>query len=618
MLCAILLCASVAAYFGVNVSTSFTFEGRLYDVERALWVPVNSTVSSLSRAYDYMIDTYDGATKYYLLWNGTTGKLDGYNTSASVVLETAIGAGNVSLHLARSTFTINSFLSVENNTLIDGEGPGSIIELGNNYTQTRGIINVRNNCTLQNLVYDGRKDYQWNATGDQDGILVCGDHNRILNVKSQNAYRGEGFYLSHSNSCIVSNCIALNNGGDGFAADDSFYNTFSSNYASGSASEALDLVDSQFNTFTGLVGVNGLGAGCFLRGDTSYNVLSDSIFSYNAGHGIRVYDTAHGNRVDSNVVAYNTLYGIEVYNCNENIISNNDVFNNTLDGIRLRNADNCTVSDNKVKRNGDTGIRVTEGSDFNLIQDNYVSESSWSSDQVSQNIAVDTTSLYNVIEGNSARKGELAAGPAYGVLVNTGCNYTIIRDNDLRDSGKQGTIYRSVGAFYCICEGNTPYNVETLLGIIPTSTGWDNPFPNLKYATDGTTYYTTGWGNDTAGAWSEFGVIQFNFGRKASWTIRGIIGYGAYLIHPTSAAIALYWSLDGSSWYQWFGPNYNYLILYNIDASGGAVQRELAFIVQVPECQYIRLIWQSDATAGVYYGMIREIQAETTFFSSFD
>jgi hypothetical protein len=90
------------------------------------------------------------------------------------------------------------------------------------------------------------------------------------------------------------------------------------------------------------------------------------------------------------------------------------------------------------------------------------------------------------------------------------------------------------------------------------------------------------------------------------------------LIHPTSAAIALYWSLDGSSWYQWFGPNYNYLILYNIDASGGAVQRELAFIVQVPECQYIRLIWQSDATAGVYYGMIREIQAETTFFSSFD
>lgn len=117
MLCAILLCAGVAAYFGASVTVDISIQDRLNQIEMRLDTPVNSSLSGLQKPFDYIISPVDA---YYCLQNGTDGKLNWFSTNKTAVQAAAVGnltsGGTILLKgcsLAASNITIPAGIIVE-------------------------------------------------------------------------------------------------------------------------------------------------------------------------------------------------------------------------------------------------------------------------------------------------------------------------------------------------------------------------------------------------------------------------------------------------------------------------------------------------------------------------
>lgn len=124
MICFILLSAGAAAYFGANVAVNFNVEDRITILENTLKTIVNSTFYSLQKEATYLIcPVTSGATTYYCMQNGTTGKLDLYSTNASYVINSAFGNITASPPQKRivlkGSFTLDSSLVMGSYTYVD-------------------------------------------------------------------------------------------------------------------------------------------------------------------------------------------------------------------------------------------------------------------------------------------------------------------------------------------------------------------------------------------------------------------------------------------------------------------------------------------------------------------
>lgn len=218
MICMILLSASVLAYFGGNVAVSLNFEGRLYDVERALWVEVNSTASTLVKPCSYLIDTYISGSTYYLMWNGTNGKLDYYSTNASAVINYAFGNltnGRTSKEvvLCKGNITIDSTLLPRNYTYLQVQGQISATYNPNfDLVRNFDFPNPSNDITidgtdwsLYNVTFDGN----WKTDGD--GGTYNGNANgmhfaansEVITLKNMRLNRINGDVLNFTGNCYV-------------------------------------------------------------------------------------------------------------------------------------------------------------------------------------------------------------------------------------------------------------------------------------------------------------------------------------------------------------------------------------------------------------------------------
>jgi hypothetical protein len=139
--CGLILCITVmlfaggwAARQGLEVNVDVSFAGRLEELENNLWPEVNSTVSALVHQSDYVVTVYRAAnaTEIYLLWNGTTGKIDLYSQNKTSIQQGAIGnlTSGGSIYLKGNTF--DTTLSYTSNILIIEDYVGRLNFIGQN------------------------------------------------------------------------------------------------------------------------------------------------------------------------------------------------------------------------------------------------------------------------------------------------------------------------------------------------------------------------------------------------------------------------------------------------------------------------------------------------------
>lgn len=92
MICAILVCAGVAAYFGANVSVNVNLADRVSAIEHTLEVPVNSSFYPFQNPSTYVVGLVDA---YATLQNGTIGKLDLCSVNHTLVMQSGLDAVSV-------------------------------------------------------------------------------------------------------------------------------------------------------------------------------------------------------------------------------------------------------------------------------------------------------------------------------------------------------------------------------------------------------------------------------------------------------------------------------------------------------------------------------------------
>ena len=88
MIITIISAATVASYYGVNVTMNIDLANRVGSLEGMLSHTINSTFYALQKQASYIVSVVtSGATTYYCMQNGTTGALDFWSTNATVLMQ---------------------------------------------------------------------------------------------------------------------------------------------------------------------------------------------------------------------------------------------------------------------------------------------------------------------------------------------------------------------------------------------------------------------------------------------------------------------------------------------------------------------------------------------------
>jgi len=133
MIITIISAATVASFYGVNVTMNIDLANRVGSLEGMLSHTINSTFYALQKPVSYIISTVtSGATTYYCMQNGTTGKLDFWSTTYATVFNAAVDALPTSadaggIFVRAGAYTVTAALGVGQKTRVKGEGAGSVV-----------------------------------------------------------------------------------------------------------------------------------------------------------------------------------------------------------------------------------------------------------------------------------------------------------------------------------------------------------------------------------------------------------------------------------------------------------------------------------------------------------
>jgi parallel beta-helix repeat protein len=179
-----------------------------------------------------------------------------------------------------------------------------------------------------------------------------------------------------------------------------------------------------------------------------YNCRVDGVFVWNnvyAGH------KCSGNLVSDNEIRSCAIYGIEIYgggriSAPDNTkVENNQVYGSGESGIYLRNVSSCLVENNNAINNSNHGLVVYFGQN-NTVSTNYAYQNSRNGIELYEsqtNIIDHNRCIGNGVQGNfygiwlenssgnNTIVYNLCTSQYGGILINAGCNYNILRNNNL-------------------------------------------------------------------------------------------------------------------------------------------------------------------------------------------
>lgn len=329
------------------------------------------TKNALVKECNYLIFT-DGTTTTAQSCN--TGAVLSSGTNAATVIQAALSGVSATsggiVHVREGSYSISATLLVGNNTILEGEGWGTILALANSanvdLVRNSGWGSVLNEgIVIRDLTLDGNKSNQGVSTVDvisfNKSLRFEIDHTKVINgARFGIRWTGNGVGLVEGNKI------------------------------NGNASTGISVASS---------------------GDDSHIIGND--IGSNGGAGINLNGVANVAVIGNNVYL-NTLQGIDVTTGPRNQIVGNNVHDNTQTGIRINasgttdSADSNTVTGNTV-RNNNTGnnsafaeILMTGSAGINLkgvvISANTVTVTGASNTGIKES---GSAVNYNVITSNS-------------------------------------------------------------------------------------------------------------------------------------------------------------------------------------------------------------------------
>ena len=339
------------------------------------------------------------------------------------------------------------------------------------------IYDASNVTVVGGTLWGERAQHQ-GTTGEWGHGLTIGssDHVAIYGVTSKEMW-GDGFYVgrgsgAESSDVTLCGCVADHNRRQGLSvtaalgATSTFSNTEGTDPQAGidlepNAGDTVDAVhiaDCQIdNNQDGVVFTTG----------TSNSSLSNSGVTHSLHWGVRM-STGAGNSVTGSTIQSNGAGGIYMkwagQSASGNTVADNggtgiyteaavdwdngDVQQNQIiDNAITGNAGDCigidyshenVVSGNTCENNGQHGIYLSSA-DRNTLSDNTLTANSQSADAAFDHIYLDYAND-NVIHHNTARMGQLANRPGWGVHIRPAASTgTEVTDNDLVGSGVTGS-----------------------------------------------------------------------------------------------------------------------------------------------------------------------------------
>lgn len=235
-------------------------------------------------------------------------------------------------------------------TIIDGSGVGNVTQVTADDVIVMGFT-IRNSekwYPSSGIVLKDAKNC--NISGNKmesnaNGVMSFNSSNICL-AKNKVENNSNGFMFYHlSNSIICGNNITANI--IGISLTDSFNNMIYENNITANA-YSLELAFSSENQICGnTVGSNSLGI--VVAGSLNNTVFKNDLME-NAGPGIQLTSSSHGNVVYGNNVTANNS-GVLITNSSNNTVCRNDVVDNEFFGIQLWDAASNSIYENNVVHN---------------------------------------------------------------------------------------------------------------------------------------------------------------------------------------------------------------------------------------------------------------------------
>ena len=255
----------------------------------------------------------------------------------------------------------------------------------------------------------------------------------ISNNRIFNATYGENITLNDVSEIIVANNILYDNA-DGIGVDNASSCVIIGNVIRNASTEGIDIAyASSGNSIIGNI-IEGCSFGIGLR----------------AAGGL----TPIHNVLIGNVCKANSMDGIVLVNDKHTLVKGNILLENKRRGLSLEGSSYNIVFGNHAAKNAWAGIVVAVASN-NIVSDNYIVENSQAADTTYHNLEFWGASHNNFIQGNIIRIGEAVNRPRWGIFIPAETTDSVIKNNDLRNSGVHGAIQDAgVGT---IIEGNPGY-----------------------------------------------------------------------------------------------------------------------------------------------------------------
>jgi len=379
----------------------------------------------------------DGILDIIYAKNGTTGEIEFSGTSASAVIQQAmdaLGPYGGKILIKKGVYIINATLKPPSGILISGEGPSTVLRLGNGTSIRVFWLDNVNNVIIENLAFDGNKLY----VGEPDGMTKCvGIY--ITHNSTGNIIRNNYFYNFKSHSILMQYAGASGN----IVIGNVFTNNDHWDFCSSTDADANIYV-----------------------GNTLYNTK-----------GIEMYQSK------DNIIAFNTVLDV-VAGVYENAAGGNlyvgNIINMTDNYGMYITGNNTQVIGNKILNTGTYGIEIT--GDYVIVKDNYIENTS------SHALAL-YKAYYVVIEGNVIKTTDKRA-----IYVVSTCQHIKIFNNYLESVGLTSPIVVETGATDVVIEHNFGYVTENSGKFTITGDGASTTFTvNVTHglATDDVVAYAT-------------------------------------------------------------------------------------------------------------------------------
>lgn len=560
MICTILICAGIAAYYGANVT--FSIEERLRALEKRIDIPVNGSLSGLQKPYSYIISQVD---TYTCIQDGTNGNLEYYSTIAANAITYAWGklSNGGSVLIRAGDYLITFQMNVTyNGTETYGEGDATVLYAANGLNDNVIYAVNKTYLVFRNFKIDGNKANQV-ETPDRDR-------------------RGCGMFLTGCSHCTVDHVHVYQTLFHGiFVRDYGQFNTVSQCFV-----EQVGLLTTNYSFASGIVIFNG----------ESHDTVTACNTYHNRGCGIyfsRLLSecSAVGNNINE------STYGIHgsLHNCTGCAFVGNTIQSGTI----------------AFELVGEPAYPAL----WTTITGNDLCTMSWR--------ATGHYSLFGQYLNYTTFSGNTIHGFLASPIYLDSCKYTNIVGNQIYWTGTSTVVVVSVNSsdYTSICDNqfatarnptislvDTHYRIYGNLPTINLLTGkpvgtafWNvlNP-SDMSSTTDGNWDSAVTAQSIAFSAWSPIGAFQYDLGSNQTVQLSSKIGVWANTAVPVIEALWA-WSYDNVTYYLGSG---------NPASSAAASSETISFTAsETINARYIRLFWRLTDAPAIVTVKLYEIQA---------